>query len=216
MEVKVTIDLADKAQAAAFQNLVSAQAAAAQKPISFSGRFQKAEREGLNEDEALALAKVLTLKHPQDLHDEQMPAEAKQAMSEYNAEPVKEKKTRAPRKTQATEEQPADMAAAENVEVNEPEEVTPAAEVAEESKPLVNGVPMSQELQDQANDISSFLSQTEIKQYTEQEVRQLVADKVNAHRPVIVAKLNALGSKSVTLLPKEKYGELVAFLNSLD
>ena len=231
MKVKVTIDLADKAQAAAFQNLVSAQAAAAQREeintLSIAhllGRKQPQEPQPLTEEGehvgidyvALAdkLATVGLTEEEQKLWDTRRQPYTGWEESTENKPATK--KPRAPRKAKDAEEQPADTAAAENVEVNEPEEVTPAAEVAEESKPLVNGVPMSQELQDQANDISSFLSQTEIKQYTEQEVRQLVADKVNAHRPVIVAKLNALGSKSVTLLPKEKYGELVAFLNGLD
>jgi len=206
MKVKVTIDLADKAQAAAFQNLVSAQAAAAQDTKYVPGRdIEISENITFSEKHwqpEVTKVDFDLVEGPAVLHDEQMPAEAKQAMAEYNAEPIKEKKTRAPRKAQATEEQPADTAAAENLEVNEPEEVKSRFEKAIDSA---------------ANEeIIHDEKPNNPVEYTEQEVRQLVADKVNAHRPVIVAKLNALGSKSVTLLPKEKYGELVAFLNGLD
>lgn len=46
-------------------------------------------------------------------------------------------------------------------------------------------------------------------------VRQALAAKVNSHREEIKAKLNELGSPSVTKLNPEKYGEMLAFLNSL-
>jgi len=172
MKVKVTIDLADKAQAAAFQNLVSAQAAAAQKPSRLS----------VAHAEAIAAIKSLPDAEEQE-HSEDVATLTQPAT----------KKTRAPRKTQATEEQPVDTAAAENVEVNEPEEVTPAAETTEE------------EAQQEQND----------SEYTIDELRQRVADNVNAHRVAIKAKLSELGAASVTLLAKENYPAFMAFLNTL-
>jgi len=191
MKVKVTIDLADKRQASAFQELVSAQAEAAQKPISFSSKNWQAEKKYTNEEHQIEVQKHAAKTKEQKidafhaLEDELYPVKPAEEKTE-------EKKKRAPRKTQATEIAPADDTAAENVEVTGEEVLTPAAEeVVHDEKPN-NPV-----------------------EYTEQEVRQLVADKVNANRPEIVKKLNELGSKSVTLLPKEKYGELVAFLNTL-
>jgi len=211
MKVKVTIDLADKAQAAAFQNLVSAQAAAAQqKPMFLEKGYGKGGL--IPTDHTFTAERVLS----KEL-EEQYKADIAQ-YAEANPPPTDEdvvtlmqpatKKTRAPRKTQAAEEQPADTAAAENVEVNEPEEVTDAA-----TNIFAEKLAAKKEL---AEEVVHDEKPNNPVEYTEQEVRQLVADKVNAHRPVIVAKLNALGSKSVTLLPKEKYGELVAFLNGLD
>lgn len=46
-------------------------------------------------------------------------------------------------------------------------------------------------------------------------VRQALAAKVNGHREEIKAKLNELGSPSVTKLDPAKYGEMLKFLNSL-
>lgn len=46
-------------------------------------------------------------------------------------------------------------------------------------------------------------------------VRQALAAKVNSHREEIKAKLNELGSPSVTKLDPAKYGEMLNFLNSL-
>lgn len=46
-------------------------------------------------------------------------------------------------------------------------------------------------------------------------VRQALAAKVNGHREEIKAKLNELGSPSVTKLDPAKYGEMLSFLNSL-
>lgn len=46
-------------------------------------------------------------------------------------------------------------------------------------------------------------------------VRQALAAKVNNHREEIKAKLNELGSPSVTKLNPELYPEMLSFLNSL-
>lgn len=46
-------------------------------------------------------------------------------------------------------------------------------------------------------------------------VRQALTAKVNSHREEIKAKLNELGSPSVTKLNPAKYGEMLNFLNSL-
>ena len=46
-------------------------------------------------------------------------------------------------------------------------------------------------------------------------VRQALAAKVNSHREEIKAKLNELGSPSVTKLDPAKYGVMLSFLNSL-
>jgi len=237
MKVKVTIDLADKAQAAAFQNLVSAQAAAAQREeintLSIAhllGRKQPQEPQPLTEEGehvgidyvALAdkLATVGLTEEEQKLWDTRRQPYTGWEESTENKPATK--KPRAPRKTKDVEEQPVDTAATENVEVNEPEEVTDAAtnifakKLAEKAKAQIDAA------NEAASEKAPLIENDDLQRpnnpvdYTEQEVRQLVADKVNAHRPVIVAKLNALGSKSVTLLPKEKYGELVAFLNGLD
>lgn len=51
---------------------------------------------------------------------------------------------------------------------------------------------------------------------TIEQVRQVLAQKVNKHREEIKSKLNELGSPSVTKLDPTKYGEMLSFLNSLD
>lgn len=48
-----------------------------------------------------------------------------------------------------------------------------------------------------------------------EDVRKVLASKVNDHRDVIKEKLNELGAPSVTKLAKEKYQEMYDFLISL-
>lgn len=52
--------------------------------------------------------------------------------------------------------------------------------------------------------------------YTVEEVRALLAEKVEANRTDIKTKLTALGAANVTALDASKYVEFVEFLNSLD
>ena len=47
------------------------------------------------------------------------------------------------------------------------------------------------------------------------EVRKVLAEKVNEHRTEIKDKLTELGAPSVTKLDKSKYQEMLNFLNSL-
>ena len=48
-----------------------------------------------------------------------------------------------------------------------------------------------------------------------EDIRKVLASKVNDHRDVIKEKLNELGAPSVTKLAKEKYQEMYEFLISL-
>ena len=50
---------------------------------------------------------------------------------------------------------------------------------------------------------------------TIEDVRKILAQKVNEHRDVIKQKLNEFGAPSVTKLDPAKYDEMYNFLNSL-
>ena len=55
----------------------------------------------------------------------------------------------------------------------------------------------------------------EAKEYTIEDVRKLLSQKVVSHREEIKEKLTELGAPNVSTLKAESYSEMVAFLSSL-
>ena len=85
--------------------------------------------------------------------------------------------------------------------------IKPAAEPAKPIKPAAEPAkpikPAAEPVQTETNEISI------------DDVRKLLASKINDNRPAIKDKLSELGAPSVTKLDPAKYSDFVSFLNSL-
>lgn len=105
--------------------------------------------------------------------------------------------------TAAHAQKPATAAPAQAPKPQAPKPQAPAATSAP-TKPVVNpvsGAPAAQAASSASKSI--------------EDVRKMLAQKVNEHRDVIKQKLNELGAPSVTKLNPSKYDEMYNFLESL-
>ena len=103
----------------------------------------------------------------------------------------------------ATTQKPATTAPAQATKPQAPKPQAPAATSAP-TKPVANpvsGAPAAQAASSASKSI--------------EDVRKMLAQKVNEHRDVIKQKLNELGAPSVTKLNPSKYDEMYNFLESL-
>ena len=103
----------------------------------------------------------------------------------------------------ATTQKPATAAPAQAPKPQAPKPQAPAATSAP-TKSVVNpvsGAPAAQAASSASKSI--------------EDVRKMLAQKVNEHRDVIKQKLNELGASSVTKLNPSKYDEMYNFLESL-
>ena len=105
--------------------------------------------------------------------------------------------------TTANAQKPATAVQAQTPKPQAPKPQAPAATSAP-TKPVANpvsGAPAAQAASSASKSI--------------EDVRKMLAQKVNEHRDVIKQKLNELGAPSVTKLDPSKYDEMYNFLKSL-
>ena len=98
--------------------------------------------------------------------------------------------------------------------VNPSEEEQKAKQPASDLNPVAKQVEAQKPAQKPAPEPAKQAEATKSSVGIE-DVRKVLASKVNDHRDVIKEKLNELGAPSVTKLAKEKYQEMYDFLISL-
>jgi hypothetical protein len=96
-------------------------------------------------------------------------------------------------------------------------DIDPIKPAAEPTKPIEPAAePTKSVVEETKQDKPAAKSvQTEANEISIDDVRKLLASKINDNRPAIKDKLSELGAPSVTKLDPAKYSDFVSFLNSL-
>lgn len=110
--------------------------------------------------------------------------------------------------------------AAKRIEVVDTEEVkaeseAPKKEPAKRASRVKKPEPVEEETEEQEDELEEEQKFDGKADITADDLRELQAKKVGAHRDAIIKKLNGLGAKNITSLDESKFAEYYNFLAEL-